>query len=314
MLNLHVDYFLSGAVMQKYGVNAALVLNRIMVSINSHISNAERYEGQYYKDGLWWMSDGYEAISRFFRGAIAAITVKRCIKQLEADGILKSRVMDESFGNRTKWYAVDEQAWESLHKLPAVTVLPMDQNDRMGGDGIKKIHQTDPKDPVNGIKKIHSLSISLPKSPTENISPPPTGGSTQPTAGGTITRRKDPLSEEDLALGSEWLDYAKEAMPWRAPPAAWTPAAFGEGIKKLKACADLSTAGIRSLLRFVRSDEFWRSNALSPVSLLSKSKKGNRKIDNVLLAMRGSKPLKHDEKMADIRSTFANHYGKKGTV
>jgi len=102
------------------------------------------------------------------------------------------------------------------------------------------------------------------------------------------TRKSDPpLDPSDLAVGREWLAFALEECPWKFDDPSWTPERFGQSIAKVKAAVGLNEEGAAALLAFVRTDDFWRKNALSPAGLLKKSGRNDqRKIDNILIRMR----------------------------
>lgn len=93
-------------------------------------------------------------------------------------------------------------------------------------------------------------------------------------------------------------------MPWCAANGRWTAEGFAQDIAKLKAKTDLNDHGVREVLEFIRGDEFWIKNAISPASLLGKSRNGIRKIDNLLLSMRSSKPMKAAIKESKIQTNL----------
>lgn len=276
--------------MERYGAPAALVINRIMVSINSHIANADKYQGEYFRDDRWWMADTYEAISKFFRGSISAVTVKRCILQFEKDGLLVSRPMKESTGNMTKWYSVNVAVWEQYHNTRHA---PLDQNDPIPHE-IKMTRPSDQIDPTHEIKMIHSLSKSLPNSHTESLSlTGPMGTPPQPSAGGTILTVARPAkakgtTAEDEELAAAWLAYSLNAMGYTSRR-GWSVDAFAGGIAKIKRVMGYSHRAVQEVFQFVSTDEFWAKTVQSPCALLGQSKNGLRKIENIVNSMKGSK-------------------------
>lgn len=99
----------------------------------------------------------------------------------------------------------------------------------------------------------------------------------------------DGCTESDLAVASEWLEFSFQSMPWRrtAVTAGWTVAAFAEAIAKVKRVTGLNDSGVAAIFEFIRGDDFWSKNALSPASLLKKSARNDqRKIDNILIRMK----------------------------
>lgn len=93
------------------------------------------------------------------------------------------------------------------------------------------------------------------------------------------------FTDEDLSIAEAWLEYALEQMPWRKD--AWKTGQFAEDVALLRRRSKLNSDQLMAVLKFVAEDEFWRDKACSPKHLLDKSKRnGQRKIDNILLAMK----------------------------
>lgn len=97
---------------------------------------------------------------------------------------------------------------------------------------------------------------------------------------------KPPVDPEFVSVGALWLEWAISAMPWKSAPANWTAENFGLHLHKLSLKTDLNPMGLKALLNFIKNDDFWSRNALSPCSLLKQGSNGNRKIDNILLRMK----------------------------
>lgn len=103
------------------------------------------------------------------------------------------------------------------------------------------------------------------------------------------TPKPKPLSPHDIDLGNRWYRWSVEVMP----SIKASPASFSEAIFATK--RSLATQGrvddldglLDALFAFVQKDAFWGKNALSPAGLLAKSKNGLRKVDNILVSMRG---------------------------
>lgn len=95
------------------------------------------------------------------------------------------------------------------------------------------------------------------------------------------------FTEADLAVGREWLEFARTEMPWKAEDPSWTAERFAEAIAKVRLATDLNDLGTKALLEFIKRDDFWAKNAISPAGLLKRgAKNGERKIDNILVRMR----------------------------
>lgn len=96
------------------------------------------------------------------------------------------------------------------------------------------------------------------------------------------------LSYEDAKIGKSWLEFALSEMKWKKPPVGWSQINFAKAVYKIRKSTGLNDSGLTALLDFIKGDDFWNKNALSPSALFTKSKNGNRKLDNILLAMKSS--------------------------
>lgn len=101
--------------------------------------------------------------------------------------------------------------------------------------------------------------------------------------------RKKPKPEpspSDLELAERWQKFALFEMPWRDGDSSWTVTAFAEAICEVRTTMNITSDGLSSVLDFIKRDDFWRQNAISPRGLLKKSKDGHRKIETILVRMR----------------------------
>jgi hypothetical protein len=108
------------------------------------------------------------------------------------------------------------------------------------------------------------------------------------------------LSPEDLIIAKEWLRFALGEMKWKEPKGSWTEQKFAEEFAKIIRVTGINHSGLHALLAFVRKDDFWRPNALSPAGLLKKSANGNRKIDNILLKMKPKGQSKYEKALEAV--------------
>lgn len=102
-------------------------------------------------------------------------------------------------------------------------------------------------------------------------------------------KRVREYSEHDIWLSVEWLKWAKEVAPHiNATQESFCAAIFD--IKKYlrtNARVDDVDGLLEAVFNFIQRDEFWGKVVISPGGLLNKSKNGLRKIDNIIIAMRG---------------------------
>ena len=97
-----------------------------------------------------------------------------------------------------------------------------------------------------------------------------------------------PYSQQELELGASWFAYATQEMDWAKPPSSWSPEKFASELGKVRRIKEYSIEQMWEILRFVRKHDFWKTRALSPASLLNKSKNNGdmRKIDFIVLDMK----------------------------
>ncbi len=107
-----------------------------------------------------------------------------------------------------------------------------------------------------------------------------------PTKAARATPPAEPLYPEDIATGAQWYAMALEETPWRQGKPDFTPERYAEGVAKLRRTMGMAPDGPSEILRFVRDDAFWRTNALSPAALLKKSKNGMKKVENIIVRMK----------------------------
>lgn len=86
-------------------------------------------------------------------------------------------------------------------------------------------------------------------------------------------------TEHDRALAKQWLEWAREKMPWlKVSLEQWSV-----HIAKIKRSKDIKDSGFDLLFRFIKDHKFWSKNCLSPASLLKESKgDGIAKIDYII--------------------------------
>lgn len=111
---------------------------------------------------------------------------------------------------------------------------------------------------------------------------------TLPSTRTSLPKKRHPThTEADLSVGREWLAFALQEMPWQAGRRGFSDESFAQAVAELRRATDLNPEGVAAVLAFVKADDFWRRNALSPAGLLRRStKNGNRKIDNILVRMK----------------------------
>lgn len=297
------DMHFNSNVAKKYSIMAAMVLNRILWSLTFHQNDPDEY-GRYFIDEKWWMKNTYVALANYFDGLVTQRTIQEIILKFERDGYLISRRMTAKSWSQEKWYSVDSEKIKSLlagGETPEKAKKPMIMHDAKNvsctesHDTGRDIIDDEGRDIIDDeAGASSSLLKSRPKSPTKT--------SQLSLAPKAKKSRAIAFEEEDLKLGEEWLDFAIKEKRGR-PYASWTAENFAKILAKIRASTDLNHEGIRAVFEFVQENDFWRSNAISPAGLMTRSRNDLLKIDNLITAMKGSpkyRTMRTMEKIMDI--------------
>ena len=104
------------------------------------------------------------------------------------------------------------------------------------------------------------------------------------------------ISPEDRAIAQNWLDWSLE----QTPKGKYNLEKFQESICKMRVNFDLTSTHIEQLFQYIKDDEFWKNNAISPSSLLKPSKREPEitKLEQVIRGLKGRKKTQ-DEKLQE---------------
>lgn len=151
-------------------------------------------------------------------------------------------------------------------------------------------------------RNAHVTRTSRPRTCTPRVTIPTDGR----TDGRDVRTNATVVDADDLASAQAWLEYAIAEMPWKAGTDAFTVERFADSLAKLRRATDLNASGIAAVLAFVKADDFWRKNAVSPAGLLKKSGKNElRKIDNILARMKSTPSQQKRDAYAEFQNTDA---------
>lgn len=291
------DYGFSQNIAKKCGISAALVLQRIIWSINIHHQKQAKYASTYLIDGQWWMDDTFAALAIHFEGILSLRTIKRAINDLEEIGILIGKKMQAGKWDHTKWYSIDIAAYENMD---SAKMAPSTADSAKMAPS--RSCQNDPIDSDIVAPSSSSISHTIPLA----ISPPPP--SAELLVGISPIARKvkeSKYSPEDLDLGAKWLDFAIKEKGGEKY-ANWTIENFAKEFAKIRRIAGYSSFGLEEIFNFVLKDvKFWRSRAISPFGLLEFRPNGCRKIDNILTSLKGAPKYKTERESIAIDEALA---------
>jgi hypothetical protein len=119
----------------------------------------------------------------------------------------------------------------------------------------------------------------------------------------TITKKKIPheknINDQIMSTAINWHEWTLVKAPWLKENIS--PEKFYQGLLKIAKSVSLNESGIENLFQFVKNNDFWKENAISPMSLLNVSKNGLRKIDNILLQLK--KRINSDNPFYEVESS-----------
>lgn len=309
----NVDMFFNKRIAKKYSIMAALVLNRILWSLTLHQNDPHNKDyARFFIDGQWWMKNTYEALATYFDGLISKRTIREIVLKFESDGILISRQMEAKRWHHEKWYTVD---LELCAKLQGIAVTEKAKKP-MIIDGAKNVPSVsidgtvacpidEPREgTIHGATATPSSSIKS-HSKSQNT----TSEGSAPTAGVCSLLHMNPartirpghesiegkgrrkgkseakFEPEDLALGKEWLTFATSRVGNKGY-GSWTEEKFAVEFKKIRENTQYDHVRLREILEFLKVNDFWGKNALSPARLLVVSERNElTKIDNIWQAV-----------------------------
>lgn len=303
---LYTNCGFSHAVAMQYGISAAMVLNRIIWSINYHIEKREKYAAEYFIEDQWWMDDTHQNIARHFRGLISERTVRLAVKAFESAGILVSNKQRSAKWNHTKWYRLDREKYLAVHAVtePAKNATSDSTRKNEPVDAAK--NATSKRQKMTDQEAAKNATSSSLNSPTHNHTntTPPTAVRDPHTL--TLAKKPKPLKHqpEDAELASKWLPYAKSVMPSQQ---GWTEEGFANDIAKVRVRLAISHEAMREVFDFITHDKFWEDIAVAPGRLLNKTKGSDiRKIDWIISKMTksGRKAMKVAQMANSVEDPF----------
>ncbi len=334
----HTDCYFSSIIAEEFGIPAALVLNRIMWSIETH---ENRNQNDFFVNNRWWMYDTAKSFQAEF-DFLSLSTIERAIKSLEQSGLIDSLKMGQKEWDRTKWYSINE--YEYQRRISAYFSMSSKCGDHdQQNEGMRSRHD-EVIEPVKMTNSSSSMSQTI--NPTMDQSKTlknSKAAQAAPASGGLVKSLQQipmlqnehfflPPNEQKMVLNSieahevtpkmtvrserskmaiidpqdhevaiAWRNWALEKMPWQIKAKCWNLEPLAIQFGKIRKEIGISPEGLMAMLEFVKMDKFWEKVALSPYRLLSctGNDKSMRKIDNLLNAMRCSKQYR-EAKVANV--------------
>jgi hypothetical protein len=175
---------------------------------------------------------------------------------------------------------------EKTGEHPAAAGFPLDNSPA----GIQRRSSGDPAghQPPILLSSIALKTESIPRgSATDPPGPADPAGEPdpRPTEGAPLIPEppKDRCSAFDHALAARWAtEHAALIMPRLKPKLD----KWADALRLMRTRDGLTEEEILEVFAFVKVDDFWKTNGISPETLRTKSKNGLKKIENVILAMK----------------------------
>jgi hypothetical protein len=287
--------FYDAELAEKLGVNAAIILSRIIWSIEKHIEH-DKKEG-FFRDGRWWMYDSIPALIAYSK--LGRKQILLVLKTLRDSDIIQSRQFDQSSGRNQNYYTVDN---DRLKKVLGGLVPKRDEGVSAetvstplvpkGDEGqCRKGTKVSAETALTSVPKGDYLSKSLTKSQTESLTKSPATVTPLPIKPRPKKEKSFKYDPEDLELAKPWLEFSLKESSYAKPPKNWIPEGFADGIRQVRASTEfqgkpLNHFGMKAVFQFILTSKFWRRVAWSPEGLLKKNEDGVRKIDNILRQMK----------------------------
>ncbi len=251
----------------------AFMIEYMVWSIRDKQTKPDFYK-DFSKDGRFYMWDTYKNW-HVRMPWLGESTIRKYLSDLRKDEWIFTAFLARDNRDRTLFYTVDldlysktvASFWQS-HVLDSSTSHVLDSSTS---------HVLDNSNSTCSELANVPLTKTLTKTPTNKIgadaTPPP-------------VVRVPKYDDHDFLLGGRWLEHAVGASNTKPYP-SWTQVKFAEEISKIKRLCSLSHEQLVAVFEFVRVDDFWKPNALSPNGLIKKSKNNDRrKIDNIIAAMK----------------------------
>lgn len=185
----------------------AIVLQRIVWSINQHASSKEKYEERFFKEDKWWMYDNFDAFAEY--SGLSYKQVKCAIKALKDAEIIFIEKLDKKYRDHTNYYSINLSAYAALGGYEMSSSMSTKGTDR----SVQNVPVDEYKrDSSMSTKGTHLPSKSLPDCLSENLTKkkgeerPPLSGSLEPLLGNQEGGNQEAL-KKDVSL-----------EPVKAPP------------------------------------------------------------------------------------------------
>lgn len=183
----------------------AIILQRIVWSINQHLSSKEKYEERFYKNERWWMYDSVDAFCEY--SGMSRDQVKLALKHLQEKEFISIEKLEKTNRNHTNFYSINIAKYSSItdwgQNPPSIGGKPTNPSVDNPPFDRRETHQS------IGAKPTNLPSKSLPEIQTENPTergetrvrahkedPPTFLGSFEPSLGSNQDHRKDDGSQK----------------------------------------------------------------------------------------------------------------------
>lgn len=186
-------YGFNVAVAQKYGVDAAIVIQNLYWWISKNQAN-----DKHYHDGRTWTYNSIKAFVKQFP-FWSEPKIRRLLKNMEAQGVLHIANYNSNTYDRTQWYALDDSVLEHF------------QNDQMHVTDLQNAcDQSDQMHVTKSSDRSDGNDATIPDSKPYGKSKSKPDGKIPPTPQSQTDERFAGMSDELAEATEEWIAYKAE--------------------------------------------------------------------------------------------------------
>ena len=210
-----------------------------------------------YYEGEWYMWDTYDAWQRRMPW-VSLSTIRKTFSEMRKDGWLKTAHLSPNKTDRTLYYTVNKAKVQRAYA----------QFEHMEEEDLKDT-KSDPNLAHGSAEVSAHGSVTYVTDASAEVS-----AHLPITYNHTKNHTKSPdefhkkCSPFDIGMAEKWIEFAKA----HSKNGRFKLPQFAEAIMRMRTKFELTEEQIGFMLNWIRQDEFWCTNALSPVSLLKKSK------------------------------------------
>ena len=248
----------------------AFMVEFIKFSVEYKAEKPEQYEP--HTDGRHYTWDTQDAWHNRLRW-LSHRTIQNHLRDIRESGLVHAEQLSPDNRDRTLYYTINDECYYKMEQM-------------------------------HNAEFASSTTQNLRSLNTQNLRDVPSNNLTKNLTKNT-RRRANELHKScvpfDETMANEWMTWAKTM----SPNGRFNLTAFANAIMKMRTKFELSEQQITFMLEWIKADDFWAKNAISPASLLkpSPSDPSVSKLDRVISSIKARKKSKSERVMESILRT-----------